>query len=284
MFSSGANHDLRACRGFERKCCRVLRTLNPGRLPWSSAAIGGVFLEKRESEALAQVLRWMLSQVWPEVKMLRGRAFEARAVIRFQPVERGALLWIQPELGAVLNEVSALLRIFHRAASFHFVRPRFDFQRCLLCSVGLQPGANVFIIFRSLNRGFELAAVDALETEKHVVQRAVIMIFAELARQAGAAFVNRAAGDGESGDAFTRAVRSLFGQIELKDGWIHIFKLLLIRAGDCYFCIAVACFKCISTTGMDLSRKLSISESCVVVNSALNALSSFWCALIIPLI
>jgi hypothetical protein len=54
------------------------------------------------------------------------------------------------------------------------------------------------------------------------------MIFAELARQAGAALVNGAAGDGKSGDAFAWAVRSLLGQVEIKDGWIHIFKLFLI--------------------------------------------------------
>ena len=42
-----------------------------------------------------------------------------------------------------------------------------------------------------------------------------------------------------------------------------------------YFFMAVTCCKCDSTTGMDLSRKLLISASCVAVDSALNALASF---------
>ena len=145
--------------------------------------------------------------------MLRGLAFEARAVVRFEPVERGALLRVQSELGAFSMKKARFLRILHRAAGLHFVRPGFDFHRRFLRAVGLQPGADVFVIFRGLNGGFELAAVDALETEEHVVQRTIVMIFAERSRDAGAAFVNGAAGDGKSGDAFARAVRSLFGQV-----------------------------------------------------------------------
>ena len=61
--------------------------------------------------------------------MLHGLAVEARAVVRFEPVERGVRFRIQSELGAVLNEVSALFRIFHQAAGFHFIRPGLDFNR-----------------------------------------------------------------------------------------------------------------------------------------------------------
>jgi len=60
-FSSGASHDLRACRGIERKCCRVLKVLNLGRLPEDWDAAGGASLGKQEFWAFARVLRWMLS-------------------------------------------------------------------------------------------------------------------------------------------------------------------------------------------------------------------------------
>jgi len=155
--------------------------------------------------------------------MLRSVAFETRAVVRFKPVERAALLRVQSELGAVLDEVGALFRIFYHAACFHFIRPRFDFNRRLLCAIGLQPSADIFIIFRGLNGGLELAAVDAFEAKKHIVQRTIVMIFAERPRNAGAAFVNGAAGDGETSGAFARAVRSLFGQVSVNDECIHNF-------------------------------------------------------------
>lgn len=140
-------------------------------------------------------------------------ASETFAVVRFEPVKRGVHLRIQSEPGAVLNEVIALFRIFHQAAGFHIIRPGLDFNRRFRRAVGLQPDADVFIIYRGLNGGFELLAIDALETEEQVVQRTIIMIFARRSRQAGAAFVNGTAGNRESGDAFARTVRGLFGQV-----------------------------------------------------------------------
>jgi hypothetical protein len=76
-----------------------------------------------------------------------------------------------------------------------------------------------------LHGGFELAAGDALETEEQVVQRTIIMIFAERSRQAGAAFVNGTDCNRESGDTFARTVRGLFGQIPVNDGGVDIFSL-----------------------------------------------------------
>jgi hypothetical protein len=54
------------------------------------------------------------------------------------------------------------------------------------------------------------------------------MIFAQRSRQAGAAFVNGTAGDRESGDAFARAVRGLFGQVSGDDGGVHNFIVFLV--------------------------------------------------------
>jgi hypothetical protein len=155
-----------------------------------------------------------------------GLAAEACAIVRFQPVERGVHLRIQSEPGAALNEERALFRILHQAAGLHFIRPGFDFNRCFRRAVGSQPCADVFIIFRGLNGGFELLTGDALETEEHVVERAIIMIFAQRSRQAGAAFVNSAAGDGESGDAFARTMRRFLGQVSRNDWCGHICELM----------------------------------------------------------
>ena len=133
-----------------------------------------------------------------------GFAAETRAVVCFQPVERGVCFRIQPELGTVLNEGSATLWILHRAAGFGFIRPGLDFCRRFFRAIGQQPGADLLMIFRGLHGGFELAAGDAFETEEPVVQRTVVMIFAEPAPDAGPAFVNGPARDGESGEAFAR--------------------------------------------------------------------------------
>jgi len=73
-----------------------------------------------------------------------------------------------------------------------------------------KPGADVLINFSRLNGGFELRAGDALETEEHVVERTIVMIFAQRSGDAGAAFIRGAVGDDESAGAFTRAVRGLF--------------------------------------------------------------------------
>ena len=169
----------------------------------------------------------MIGVVWGKTTMSCGLADKADAVVGFEPIERGVGFWIEHELGAALNEVGATLRIFHRTAGFHFIRPCFDFGGRFRLAVGLQPDADVFIIFGGLNGGLKLLAVDSLETEEHVVQRTIVMIFAQRACQAGAAFVNGTAGDHESGDAFARAVRGLFCQVSGDDRSAHNFIVLL---------------------------------------------------------
>src|SRR5665213_58150 len=54
---------------------------------------------------------------------LCGNGFEARAVVRFEPVERRAFFRFQSQLGAVLNKVGALFRVFEHTVGLHFIRP-----------------------------------------------------------------------------------------------------------------------------------------------------------------
>ena len=161
----------------------------------------------------------------------RGLVFEAGAVIRVEPVESARLLRVQTEFGTVLNEVSALFRILHHAAGFQLIRPGFDFSRGLGRAVCQQPRPDVLIIFRGLDRGLELVAVDALETEEHVVQRAIVVIFAQLPGHAGTALVSGTAGNDKAGVAIARAVRSLFGQVSVDNGSIHKFNLFVLSDG-----------------------------------------------------
>ena len=86
----------------------------------------------------------------------------------------------------------------------------------------MQPGADLLVIHGVLNGGFKFLAGDALEVKEQVIQRAIVEIFAGSPGHAGAAFVNGAADDHESGDARTRAVRGHFGQVFGDDGGIHI--------------------------------------------------------------
>ena len=85
----------------------------------------------------------------------------------------------------------------------------------------MQPSPHILVIFRDLDGGLELFGSDALEAEERVVERTIIMILAECSRQAGAAFINGASGDHESGKAFARAVRGLFVKISGKNGNYH---------------------------------------------------------------
>ena len=143
--------------------------------------------------------------------MLLSRTAEAEAIIRFEPVERGGFVGIQPKPVTILNKVSSLLRVFHQAVAFLIIRPVLDFRRRLFRAMVQQPGADLVIILCSFYGGGELVAGDALETEELFVKRTIVVIVAERARQAGAAFVHGPACDGESAEAFTRTVWCLFG-------------------------------------------------------------------------
>ena len=143
--------------------------------------------------------------------MLLSRTAEAEAIIRFEPVERGGFVGIQPKPVTILNKVSSLLRVFHQAVAFLIIRPVLDFRRRLFRAMVQQPGADLVIILCSFYGGGELVAGDALEAEELVVQRTVVMIFAERARQAGATFVYGPARDRESADAVAWTVRCLLG-------------------------------------------------------------------------
>ena len=128
-----------------------------------------------------------------------------------------------------------LFRIIHHAASYHLIRPGLDFFWRSFCPVGLQPCSDHIIRFCGLNGGFELLAIDAFETEEHVIQRAIVMIFAGRSRQAGAAFVNRAFGNGKAGETGARAMRGLFGQIAVNDGCVHKWDLSRWIVLEIYF-------------------------------------------------
>ena len=151
--------------------------------------------------------------VWSSFRRekLLSRTAKTEAIIRFQPVKGCGLFWIQPEAVTLLDEVSALLRIFHQAVGFLVIRPVLDFRRRLRRAIGQEPGADLIIILRDLDCGCELFAGDALEAEELVIQRAIVVVFARRAGQTGAAFIHRPAGDGESADAFARTVRRLLG-------------------------------------------------------------------------
>lgn len=155
-------------------------------------------------------------------KLLR-RTAKTEAIIRFQPFKSGGFIRVQSKPVTALNKMIALLRIFHRAAGFLIIRPVLDLRRSLRRAISQQPGADFVIIFRDLYGGCKLVAGDALETEKLFVQRTVVVVFTERARQAGAAFVNSAAGDDESSEARARTVRGLFGQVTVNDWSIHNF-------------------------------------------------------------
>ena len=87
-------------------------------------------------------------------KVLRRLAAGARVVVRFEPVECAGCLRIQPELGAILHEVSALFWILHHAAGFHFIRPDFDFGRRLCRAVCLHVRETITWAKRHIRQSF----------------------------------------------------------------------------------------------------------------------------------
>ncbi len=142
-------------------------------------------------------------------------------VVGFEPIERRVHFRIHHQPGATLDEIRALLRVFHQAGSFSLVGPRFDFLWCSAGAVGVQPIGDFFISFRGGDGGFELVGGDAFETEKNVIQQAIEMIVAERSVEAGAAFVDGAACDDEAADAFARALGGAFAEVFGNDGCAH---------------------------------------------------------------
>jgi hypothetical protein len=62
-FSSGANHDPRACHGIWKKCCPAFETLDLAWLPRGSVAVGEVFVGKQKFEVFPRFWLWMFSQI-----------------------------------------------------------------------------------------------------------------------------------------------------------------------------------------------------------------------------
>src|SRR5579864_1034510 len=103
---------------------------------------------------------WSFMPLGGKRKVLNRPVPEARAVVRFEPVEGSVHVRIQEELGTVLHEGSALFGVSHRAAVFRFIGPGFDLGRRFLRPVSLQPSADLLIIRRSLNSSLKLLASD----------------------------------------------------------------------------------------------------------------------------
>ena len=102
---------------------------------------------------------------------------------------------------AVLNEIITLVRIVNQAACFHLIRPGLDLIRRFKRAIGMQPDADFLVVLRRLDGLRELVGSDVLETEEFIVERTVIMVLTQCSREAGAALVDRTAGNCESRQA-----------------------------------------------------------------------------------
>ena len=81
----------------------------------------------------------------------------------------------------MLDKPIAPLRIVIGIGRFGFVAPALDLLRSFRITTGIEPLGHLLVARAALHLGLEIGAVDAFETKKHVVQRAIKMILADIA-------------------------------------------------------------------------------------------------------
>src|SRR5213592_4440698 len=132
------------------------------------------------------------------------------SVVDFKPLERCGLCRVQPELPSLLAEEIALFWMVIEAAGLHFFSPASDFLCRFLLAVLIEPFDDLLVPCSRLDLRFEIVALYAFETEKHIVERTIKMVLADVPRHQGAALINCPAKNRVTPDANARTARRLF--------------------------------------------------------------------------
>src|SRR6266487_3613672 len=116
-----------------------------------------------------------------------------RSVVDLQPLEGRGLRGIEFEFLDLFAEEIALLRMVVETARLHFVSPTFDFLCRFLFAALIEPFGNFLVACALLDLRFEIVAFHTFETEEHVIERTIEVIFANISGHQRAAFIDRAA-------------------------------------------------------------------------------------------
>ena len=149
------------------------------------------------------------------------RFLVARLVVDLEPIEercRGGIKAMRLDL---LLEPFAFLRIIVRICRFDFVAPGVHFLRRFLFPMAIEPFRHLVVAGAFLDLRLEIVTLHPFETEKHVIERTIKMILADVARDQRAAFVERPAQNRVAADANSRTPGRFLGQILSSHFGVH---------------------------------------------------------------
>jgi hypothetical protein len=132
------------------------------------------------------------------------------SIVDFQPLERCGLDRIEAELLGLLAKEIALLRIVVETAGLRLFGPSSDFLRRFRLAASMEPFDNLLVACSLLDLRFEIISPYAFESEEHVIERTIEVIFADVPGHECPAFVDRAAQNRVAADANARTAWCLF--------------------------------------------------------------------------
>src|SRR5213594_572058 len=105
-----------------------------------------------------------------------------------------------------------------------FIAPALDFVRHLLLAIAIEPFHHFLIASAIFDLRFEIGPLHAFEAEERVVERTIEMVFADVAGDEGAAFVERAPKNCVTANADAWTARCFLYQIFPYHLRIHISR------------------------------------------------------------
>ena len=144
------------------------------------------------------------------------------SVVDFQPLERCGFRGIEAEFLDLFAKEIAFFRMIVEAACLDLVSPMVDFVRRLLFARLMKPFDDFMVACALLDLRSEIVAFYTFETEEHVIERTIEVIFANISTYLGATLINRAAKDCVTANANARTAWGLFPQIFSSDFLFHV--------------------------------------------------------------
>src|SRR5205085_2565521 len=170
--------------------------------------------------ARAPPLRDLCDLAWPcliERRSARSvrlrRLFVSRFVVHLEPIEQRRRERIEPVRLQLFYKPIAFFRIVIRIRSLDLIAPGLHFLWRLFLAVAIEPGRHFFLARAFLDLRLEVVALHPLETEEHVIERTIEMVFADISSQKSAALVVGARQNCITTDPFPRTAGRFLREI-----------------------------------------------------------------------
>src|SRR6476646_8586513 len=135
------------------------------------------------------------------------RFFVAHFVVGLQPIEQWCRFWIEAERLQLLDVPVTFLRIVVIIYFQHFLTPSALFLLAFPRPAAINPFRDFIIARAGLDERLEIVALNPLETEEHVIERTIEMIFPDVAPKQRTAFIDRATHNGVTAHTRFRTAR-----------------------------------------------------------------------------